>query len=89
MSDLEPIYPLPQDQGADSIERGGSQESEDLGANAFPGAQGGSQGISLLHLTVTRSQQGRARKGTPGRDQPSYPCAPGHLGEVLTACLWE
>ena len=47
----------------------------------------GQEGVSLVHLNDTRSQQGRARRRTRGRDPPSNPYIPGRLGGVLTACL--
>lgn len=47
------------------------------------------KGISLVHLNVSRAWSGDGKKGNCDRSQPCNTGAPGHLGRVLTVCLWE
>lgn len=46
------------------------------------------EGVSLVHLNVSRSQSSYGKKLTRSRDQRHPTGAPGCLGKMLTACLW-
>lgn len=71
--------------GGSSLIQAGRAEREREGSmsRCFSGGQGGAhkkrcKGISLVHLDVTRSCQGRERRGTYGKDQSCHTGTPGY-----------
>ena len=46
------------------------------------------EGISLIHLNVTRSQSVKNRKGICGRDQHYHAAVAGHFDRVLVSYSW-
>lgn len=73
-------------EGAQPSRWGAERRGPRIGA--FMGSQDGEHQQKAQGDLIGDSQEG-ARRGTCGKNQPYRTGAPGHLGRVLTACLWE